>query len=87
MGERNNLLIEHPNIPGKMKAKAKEYELVVDYCAFMVAIVLARHTVKLENINDQYSAENLAATLNILQYSETPNLRVHVLATVFALHI
>ena len=63
-----------------MKAKAKEYELVIDYCAFMVAIVLARHVVTLGNINDQWSAEELAATLNILEYSDTPNLRVHSLA-------
>ena len=63
-----------------MKAKAKEYELVIDYCAFMVAIVLARHAVTLDNINDQWSAEELAATLNILEYSDTPNLRVHSLA-------
>ena len=63
-----------------MKAKAKEYELVIDYCAFMVSIVLARHAVTLDNINDQWSAEELAATLNILDYSDTPNLRVHSLA-------
>lgn len=62
-----------------MKAKAKEYELVIDYCAFMVAIVIARHVVNLANIHGQWSADQLAASLNSLQYSETPNLRVHCL--------
>ena len=63
-----------------MKGKVKEYELIIDYCAFMVAIVLARHEVTLENVNVQWSAEKLSESLNKLQYSETPNLRVHSLA-------
>ena len=70
-----------------MKAKAKEYELVIDYCAFMVAIVIARHVVNLANIHEQWSADQLAASLNILQYSETPNLRVHCLALKHGLQI
>ena len=70
-----------------MKAKAKEYELVIDYCAFMVAIVIARHVVTLGNIREQWSAEQLAASLNVLQYSETPNLRVHCVALKHGLQI
>jgi hypothetical protein len=63
-----------------MKAMEKEYELVIDYCAFMVAIVLARHVVTVANIKVQWSAEQLALSLNKLDYSNTPNLRVHTLA-------
>ena len=63
-----------------MKAKEKEYELVIDYCAFMVAIVLARHVVTESNIKQQWTAEQLALSLNKLDYSNTPNLRVHSLA-------
>jgi hypothetical protein len=63
-----------------MKAMEKEYELVIDYCAFMVAIVLARHVVTVANIKDQWTAEQLALSLNKLDYSNTPNLRVHTLA-------
>lgn len=65
---------------GIMKGKPKEYELVIDYSAFMVAIVLVRHEVSVKNIKDQWSAEMLAASLNTLQYSDTPNLRIHSLA-------
>ena len=54
---------------------AKEYELVIDYCAFMVAIVLARHVVTLSNSNVQWTAEDLAQAMNKLDYSLTPNLQ------------
>lgn len=56
----------------KMQAKTKEYDLVIVYCAFMVAILLARHVVTSENVNNQWSAEKLAASLNTLPYSNTP---------------
>lgn len=72
---------------GKMQAKTKDYELVIDYCAFMVAIILARHVVTSENVNNQWSAEKLAASLNSLPYADTPNLRVHALALTHGMHI
>jgi hypothetical protein len=59
---------------------AKEYELVIDYYAFMVAIALARHEITLSNSNVQWTAEELAQALNKLDYSLTPDLRVHTLA-------
>jgi hypothetical protein len=60
-----------------MIAKVKEYELVIDYCAFMVEIVQARHVLTVSNIKEQWTAEQLAISLNKLDYSQTPNLRVH----------
>lgn len=60
---------------------------MIDYCAFMVAIILARHVVTPENVNKQWSAEKLAASLNTLPYSDTPNLRVHALALTHGMHI
>ena len=54
---------------------AKEYELVIDYSAFIVAIVLARHVVTLSNSNVQWTAEDLAQAMNELDYSLTPNLQ------------
>lgn len=68
-------------------AQTKDYELVIDYCAFMVAIILGRHAVTPENVNKQWSAEKLAASLNTIPYSDTPNLRVHALALTHGMQI
>ena len=58
----------------------KEYEAVIDYCAFMVAIVLVRHVVDPSNQRYQWSAEELSSSLNLLPYATSVNLRVHSLA-------
>lgn len=52
-----------------MIAKVKEYEHVIDYSAFMVAIALARHERTVSNIKEQWTAEQLAMSLNKLAAS------------------
>ena len=61
-----------------MKDNLSANELVIDYCAFMVAIVLVRHVVDMANINDQWTAETLSTSLNLLPHSESVNFRVCV---------
>ena len=58
----------------------RDYQLVIDYCACMVAIALSRHRVDNENIDNQYSAEELSSQLNLLPYSDGPNFNVNSLA-------
>jgi hypothetical protein len=59
-----------------MKGKVKDYLLSVDYCAFMVAILLARHEVNNNNSEKQWSAAEISEELNNLPYSETTNFHV-----------
>jgi hypothetical protein len=59
-----------------MKGRVKEYLLSVDYCAFMVAILLARHEVNNNNSEKQWSAAEISEELNNLPYSETTNFHV-----------
>ena len=63
-----------------MKTAMRDYQLVIDYCACMVAIALSRHRVDSDNIGIQYSAEELSSQLNLLPYSEGPNFNVNPLA-------
>ena len=63
-----------------MKTTVREYQLVIDYCACMVAIALSRHSVDNSNIDIQYSAEQLTSELNLLPYSDGPNFNVNPLA-------
>ena len=61
---------------GKMKGEAHEYRLSVDYCAFMVAILLARHEVNRENSEKQWSGAEMSEKLNNLPYSSTADFYV-----------
>ena len=63
-----------------MTTSTREYKLVIDYCACMVAIALSRHSVDKSDIRIQYSAEELSSQLNLLPYSEGPNFNVNPLA-------
>ena len=54
----------------------KEYLLSVDYCAFMVAIFLARHEVNKNNTDKQWSAVEISQELNNLPYAATANFRI-----------
>ena len=63
-------------VTGGMKAAVKEYNIQVDYCAYMVAILLARHQVDSSNANIVWSAVNISENLNLLPYSETANFYV-----------
>lgn len=54
----------------------KEYLLSVDYCAFMVAILLARHEVNSNNSEKQWSAAEISQELNKLPYGATTNFHV-----------
>ena len=59
-----------------MKAVIKLYNIQVDYCACMVAILLARHQVDSSNANILWSAVNLSEKLNLLPLSDTANFYV-----------
>ena len=59
-----------------MKAAVKEYNIQVDYCACMVAILLARHQVDSSNANVVWSAVNISEKLNLQPFSETANFYV-----------
>jgi hypothetical protein len=63
-----------------MKATAKDYSLTVDYCAFMLAIVIVCHSVNPVNTNHQWSAEEISQTLNDLPRAEHPNFHVNPVA-------
>ena len=56
-----------------MKRPLKEYDLVTDHCACMVAIVITRHVVDKHNVNDQYPAEQLHLELKNLPYTNSPD--------------
>ena len=62
---------------GMVKANQKDYVLSVDYCAFMVAIMIARHTVNNFNLRIQWSAEELSENLNSLTHTQSANFFVH----------
>ena len=47
----------------------KEHFLSVDYCAFMVAILLARHEVNNKNSEKQWSSAEISEELNTLAYA------------------
>ena len=44
-----------------MKRPPHEHDMVVDYCACMVAIAIVRHIVDSANVSVQYSAEDLTS--------------------------
>jgi hypothetical protein len=54
-------------------AKMKEYEVVVDYCANMVAIAIVRHMVDVNNVNVQWSACQLEQSLNESTLGKNPD--------------
>jgi hypothetical protein len=55
-----------------MKAILKDYSLTVDYCAFMLAIVIVCHSVDTVNTNYQWSAEEISKILNDLPRATHP---------------
>jgi hypothetical protein len=61
-------------------AKLKGYEVVVDYCACMLAIVVARHIVDVHNVNVQWSASQLDRSLNDTTLGCNPNFYIDGLA-------
>ena len=63
-----------------MKGKVKEYLLFIDYCAFMVAILLARHEVNNKNSEKQWSSAEISEELNNLAYGATTNFHVDTVA-------
>lgn len=56
--------------------EAPEYRPSVDYCAFMVAILLARHEVNKENSEKQWSGAEISEELNDLPYSSSADFYV-----------
>jgi hypothetical protein len=63
-----------------MKATAKDYSITVDYCAFLLAIVIVCHSVNPVNTNYLWSAEEISQTLNDLPRAEHPNFHVNPVA-------
>jgi hypothetical protein len=63
-----------------MKVILKYYSLTVDYCAFMLAIVIVCHSVDNVNANYQWSAEEMSKILNDLPRAKHPNYHVNPVA-------
>ena len=51
----------------------RDCDTATDYAAFMLAMVVARHSVTSENANQQWSAEMLAENNNIMAFADSPN--------------
>ena len=63
-----------------MERIKKEYLPEVDYASFMLAIVLARHAVDADNVDIQWSAEDLSININKLRWGNTANFGVDYVA-------
>ena len=63
-----------------MERIKKEYLPEVDYASFMLAIVLARHAVDADNVDIQWSAEDLSINMNKLRWGNTANFGVDYVA-------
>ena len=70
-----------------MPRHLKDYDLVIDYAAFMLAIVFARHLVDHENVQFQWSAESLSQNMNKLEYGSSANLSVNSTALSHGFHL
>ena len=54
----------------------KDCDAAIDFAAFMLAMVLVRHVVNVENANQQWTAEKLAENNNEMVYSDHPNFNI-----------
>ena len=63
-------------ISGAMPPPLKVCDTAVDYSAFMLAMVFARHSVDLTNVDQQWSAEILAENNNGMEYSNSANFAI-----------
>lgn len=63
-----------------MQRVNKEYLPEIDYCSFMLAIVLARHKIDEANLDQQCSAEDLSIEMNNLPWGNTANFGVNSIA-------
>ena len=70
-----------------MKHAKKEYLLEIDYASYMLAIELVRHTVDQENLNHQWTGENLSVEMNKLQWGNTANFGVDYVALKHGMHL
>ena len=65
---------------GDMPREIVEYLPEIDYASCMLAIVLVRHTVDKDNVNEQWSAEQLSIEMNKMQWGNSANFGVNYLA-------
>ena len=63
-----------------MQRVNKEYLPEIDYCSFMLVIVLARHKIDEVNLDQQCSAEDLSIEMNNLPWGNTANFGVNSIA-------
>jgi hypothetical protein len=61
-------------------AHLKDYNLVVDYCACMVAASIVRHLVVANNVHIQWSADQLKESLNDTALRRDPNFYIDGIA-------
>jgi hypothetical protein len=59
-----------------MPPPLKDCDAAIDFAAFMLAMVIVRHVVNVENVNQQWSAEKLAENNNEMVYSDHPNFNI-----------
>lgn len=72
---------------GVMPRQLKDYDLVIDYAAFMLAIVFARHLVDQDNVQFQWSAVTLSKNMKKLEFGSCANFAVNSTALTHAFHL
>ena len=70
-----------------MPRQLKDYDLVIDYAAFMLAIVFARHLVDHSNVQFQWSAETLSENMKKLEFGSCANFAVNSTALSHGFHL
>ena len=70
-----------------MPRQLKDYDLVIDYAAFMLAIVFARHLVDHSNVHFQWSAETLSVNMKKLEFGRCANFAVNSTALSHGFHL
>ena len=63
-----------------MSKGAKDIPLPIEYCAFMVAIMMTRYATDFENTRVQQTVKSVAEKLNSLRFGQKPNYHVTALA-------
>ena len=74
-------MFQRKSILGANVAPLQEYDIIVDYCACIVSIIIATHTVDANNVNIQWSAGQLSVLLNSRSpLSKSPNFYIDSIA-------
>lgn len=70
-----------------MPRQLKDYDIAIDYAAFMLAIVFARHLDYQDNVKFQWSAEILGENMNKLDFGRCANSALNSTSLSHGLHL